>query len=92
MADSLVLELNNRQTVFELDLFLTLVSYEMVKEISLKDLACMALLLYNAENKRSKRNCIWTHEMLRKRKIDTQNIIFLQCKRHYLCHYQSVTG
>jgi hypothetical protein len=42
----------------------------MFKQLLFKDLACIALLLDEEENKRSKHNHIWVHEMLRKRKIE----------------------
>jgi hypothetical protein len=42
----------------------------MFKQLLFKDLACIALLLDEEENKRSKHNSIWVHEMLRKRKIE----------------------
>jgi hypothetical protein len=42
----------------------------MFKQLLFKDLACIALLLDEEENKRSKHNRIWVLEMLRKRKID----------------------
>jgi hypothetical protein len=41
----------------------------MFKQPLFKDLACIALLLDEEENKRSKHNRIWVHEILRKRKI-----------------------
>ena len=41
----------------------------MFKQLLFKDLTCVALLLDEEENKRSKHNRIWVHEMLRKRKI-----------------------
>jgi hypothetical protein len=42
----------------------------MSKQLSFKDLACVALLLDDEEKRRSKHNRIWAHEMLRKRKIE----------------------
>jgi hypothetical protein len=42
----------------------------MFKQLSFKDFACVTLLLGEEEEKRSKRNRIWAHEMLRKSKIE----------------------
>jgi hypothetical protein len=42
--------------------------FEMFKQLSFKDLACIALLL--DEDKTSNRNRIWVHEILRKRKTE----------------------
>jgi hypothetical protein len=42
----------------------------MFEQLSFKDLACIDLLLDEDENKRSKHNRLWVHEMLRKRKIE----------------------
>jgi hypothetical protein len=42
----------------------------MFKQVSFKDLACVALLLDEEKKRRSKRNRIWVHEMLRKRKVE----------------------
>jgi hypothetical protein len=42
----------------------------MFKQLLFKDLACIGLVLGEEENKRSKHNRIWVHEMLRKRKIE----------------------
>jgi hypothetical protein len=41
----------------------------MIKQLLFKGLACIALLSDEEENKISKHNRIWVHEMLRKRKI-----------------------
>ena len=42
----------------------------MFRQLLFKDSACIAILLDEEENKRSKHNHIWVHEMLRKRKIE----------------------
>ena len=44
----------------------------MFKQLLFKGLACIALLSDEEENKRSKHNRIWVHEMLRKRKIESE--------------------
>jgi hypothetical protein len=48
----------------------------MFKLLLLKDLTCIALLLDEEENKRSKHNHIWVHEMLRQRKIEGKFAMF----------------
>ena len=44
----------------------------MCQQLSFKDLVCITLLLDEEENKRSKRNRIWVHEMLLKRKTECE--------------------
>jgi hypothetical protein len=44
----------------------------MFKQLLFKDLACIALLLDEEKNKRSKHNRVWVHEMLRQRKIEDE--------------------
>jgi hypothetical protein len=45
----------------------------MFRQLLFKDSACIALLLLDEEEyKRSKHNHIWVHEMLRKRKIESE--------------------
>ena len=42
----------------------------MFKQLLFKDLVCIAVLLDEEENKRSKHNRVWVHEMLCKQKIE----------------------
>ena len=44
----------------------------MCQQLSFKDLVCITLLLDEEENKRSKRNRIWVHEMLLKRNTECE--------------------
>jgi hypothetical protein len=56
----------------------------MFKKLLFKDLACIALLLDEEENKRSKHNCIWVHEILRKRKIEGEFANWLMRQKSFL--------